>query len=82
MLSHIRFPEFNSKIDIDSHIAFVFDQNCQCDIILEANFLDKFGFTINYDDHTINWVDHSIPLKDPHELFGSNMLTDLNDQLC
>ncbi len=46
------------------------------------HFLDKFCFSINYDDHTVKWVDYIIPLKDSHEFFGPNMLTDLNDQLC
>ncbi len=82
MLDHFCFPEFNSNISIDSHVAYVFDQNCQYDIIKGANFLDKFGFSINYDDHTIKWVEHSISLKDPHEFFVTNMLDDFNDQLC
>ncbi len=49
-----------------------------------ADVLDKFGLTItiNSDEHIIKWVDHSIPLKDPHKFFGPNMLTNLNDQLC
>ncbi len=51
-------------------------------MIFGANFLDKFGFAINYNEYIIRWVDHSIPLKDPHEIFGPKMLKNLNDQLC
>ncbi len=29
----------------------------------------------------MTWVDHSIPLKDPHEVFCPKILNDLNDQL-
>ncbi len=39
--------EINSNISIDSQLTYLIDKNCQCDIIL-GDFLDKFGFTINY----------------------------------
>ncbi len=47
-----------------------------------ANFLDKFGFTINYNDNLLLWMDHEIPLKNPDEFFSNNMPIDLNDELC
>ncbi len=63
-------------------MAYLFNQNCQCNIIFGANFLDKFGFTINYNDNLLQWMDHKIPLKNPDEFFNKNMLIDLNDILC
>ncbi len=80
-LDHICFPEFNSNISSDSHIAYVFDPNCWYDVIFGADFLDKVGFTTIYDNHTMKWVDHIITLNDPQEFFGPNILTTLNDQL-
>ncbi len=41
-----------------------------------------FGFTINYADPIIMWVDHGVSLKDPHKFFDPEILNDLNDQLC
>ncbi len=81
LLNQICIPEFNSNISIYSHNTYLFDQNCHYSIILGADFLDKFGFTINYADHIIMWIDLSIPLKDPHKLFCPEMLNDLNNQL-
>ncbi len=48
----------------------------------EVNFPDKFRFTINYDEHITTKVNQNIPLQDPHEFFGPDMLTNLNDVWC
>ncbi len=57
-LNNLSFPEFNGNISIDSQTAYSFDQDCRYDIIFGANFLDKFGFTINYNDNLLQWMDH------------------------
>ncbi len=84
MHSHLTkfFPDFNSNISIDSHVIYLFEQNCWCDLIFGANLIDKFGFTINYYDRILTWVDHNIPRKDPFEYFRLNMFNNLNDELC
>ncbi len=81
-LKKISFPEFNGNISIDSQTAYSFDQSCRYDIIFGADFLDKFGFTINYNNNILQWMDHEIPLKNPDEFFSKNMLIDLNHELC
>ncbi len=57
------------------------NQDCQYDIIFGANFLDKFGFTINYNDNVLQWMDHEIPFKNPEEFFNNKMFIDLNNEL-
>ncbi len=47
-----------------------------------ANFLNKCGFTTNYNDNVLQWVDHKIPLKDPNEIFDNHMFIDLNEKIC
>ncbi len=47
-----------------------------------ANFLYKFGFTINYNDNLLQWMDHKIPLTNLDEFFNNNMFLDLNNELC
>ncbi len=81
-IEKLSFPEFNGNISIDSQTAYLFNQNCQYNIIFGANFLDKFGFTINYNDNLLQWMDHKIPLKNPDEFSSNNMLIDLNNELC
>ncbi len=50
--------------------------------IFGSNFLEKFGFTINYDDNIPQSLDYITPLKDPNEFFNNNMFIDLNGKLC
>ncbi len=57
-MSKIIFPEFINHISIDSQVAYSFDKNYQYNIIVGADFLDKFGFTINYNDNLLQWMDH------------------------
>lgn len=56
--------------------------NSQYNIIFWTNFSDKFGFTINYNETILQWVDHEISLKDPNEFFGNNMIVELNYKIC
>ncbi len=50
--------------------------------ICDTSFLDKFGFTINYKDNVLQWMEHEISLKDPNEVFNSDMFIDLNNKHC
>ncbi len=51
-LEKIQFPEFNQNIVIDNHLALIVDSmNLQYDIIFGANFLNKCGITLDYDNH-------------------------------
>ncbi len=60
----------------------MFYKDCKFNIIFGTNFLDKFGFTINYNENLLQWIDHEIPLKNPDEFSNNNMFIDLNDDLC
>ncbi len=80
-MEKVSFPESNGNISIDSQVAYLFDQNCQYDIVFGANFLDKSGFTINCNDNLLQWMDHEIPFKNPDEFFSKNILIDLNIKL-
>ncbi len=50
-------------------------------IIFGPNFLDEFGFTINYNENILQWLDHEISLKNPDEFLNNDMFIDLNYQL-
>ncbi len=50
--------------------------------ICDTSFLDKFGITINYKDNVLQRMEHEISLKDPNEVFHSDMFIDLNNKHC
>lgn len=85
ILTGIVFHVFNSNISVATQVAYTytytFDEACQCNVIFGANFLDKFGFTLNYNEKVLQWVDHKIPPKD-WVLCGKEMLTELNNNHC
>ena len=39
-----------------------FDQQCNYDIILGDNFLQKNGMDLNYDALTIEWLENTAPM--------------------
>ncbi len=39
------------------------------DVIFGANFLDKFGFTLNYNEHILQWMNYKISLINLYEFF-------------
>lgn len=49
LLKGTALPESNCNITIDSQLAYLFYETCQYDIIFCADFLAKFGLTMNYD---------------------------------
>ncbi len=60
----IRFPEFNRNIVIDKHPTLIVDSmNLQYNIILGANFLDKCGITLDYENHQVKWLEYTITPK-------------------
>ncbi len=70
-LEKIRFPEFNCNIVIDKHPALIVDSmNLRYSIILGANFLDKCGITLYYENHQVLWLEYTIPLQNASEFFS------------
>ncbi len=48
---------------------------CRYSIIFSASFLEKIGFTLNYNKNILQWIDHD-------NFFSNNMFIDINDKLC
>ncbi len=72
-LEKIRFPEFNHNIVIDKHPALIVDSTSLCyDIIFGAYFFDKCDITLNYENHQVQWMEYTIPLRNASKFFSSN----------
>ncbi len=77
-LEKIRFPEFNLNIVIDENPALIVDSTNLCyDIIFGANFLDKCGITLDYENHQVQWMEYTIPLYNASKFFLSNYYTSI-----
>ena len=44
----MRLPAFNKNRITDEHNFVVFDQPCNCELILDGDFLQKIGMNLNY----------------------------------
>ena len=64
-LRKIKLPEFDKTKTVDEQKALVFDMPCLYDIILGSDFLFKAGIEIKYSDATVEWFEHTIPMRDP-----------------
>ncbi len=72
-IEKIRFPEFNWNIVIDKHPALVVDSMNLCyDIIFGANFIDKCGITLDYENHQVQWMECTIHFCDASKFFSLN----------
>ncbi len=69
-LEKIRFPEFNQNMIVDKHPALIDDSTSLCyDIVFGANFLNKCGITLDYENNLVQWMEYTIPLCDSSEFF-------------
>lgn len=58
-------PEFDKTKQADDLVAYVFDADCDYDMILGQDFLSKAGIKLNFDIETIKWMDNAIrPMKE------------------
>ena len=57
----------------------MFDSNCQYDVILGGDFLQKTEININYTECQIEWLDGQLPLRNAHEFHKEdiNLLVDM-----
>ena len=62
-LREITLPEFNRNKKIDGQGAFVFDGDCNYDIILGRDFLMNAGIDIRFADSKIRWMNLTIDMK-------------------
>ena len=77
-LEKIRFPEFNRNIVIDKHPALIVDSmNLRYDIILGADFLDKCGITLDYENNQVQWLEYTIPLRNALDFFSYTYYTSI-----
>ncbi len=67
-LEKIRFPEFNQNMIVDKHTALIVDSTSLCyNIIFGADFLDNCSITLDYENHQVQWMEYTIPLRDALE---------------
>ena len=78
-LNEIMLPEFDKAKKIDSHHALVFDSDCQYDMILGRDFLQKIGFKFNFESHTMQWLENIVSMKTPDFWTSSSALFDVLD---
>ena len=64
-LSELTLPEFDKSKKISGNTALVFDSDCNYDIILGRDLLQKIGLVLNFGTNTIEWLDAVIPMKTP-----------------
>jgi hypothetical protein len=63
-LTDSHFPEFSYTLCINSMATYVFDAPCRYDMIIGCNWMmvpNKFD--ISFSTVTMNWFDHSVPMK-------------------
>ncbi len=73
-INKIRFPKFNCNMIVDQHPALIIDSMSLCyNIIFGANFLDKCGMTLDYDNNLVQWMEYTIPLHDALEFFPTTI---------
>ncbi len=77
-LQKIRLPEFNQNIVIDKHPALIIDSmNLHYNIIFGADSLDKCNITLNYENHQLQWMEYTIPLRNASKFFLFNYYTSI-----
>ena len=54
------------RIKIDGINAYVFNSDCQHDIIIGRDVLQKIGFIINFVESKMVWLDQEVQMKPPH----------------
>ncbi len=63
---------------VDKHPALIVDSMSLCyNIIFGANFLNKCGITLNYENHQVQWMEYTIPLHHALEFFSYSYYTSL-----
>ncbi len=73
-LEKTKFPEFNQNMIVDEHPALIVDSTSHCNnIIFGANFLNKCGITLDYENNLIQWMEYIIPLHNASEFFPTTI---------
>ena len=62
-LNGMRLPAFDKNRVIATHQFEVFDADCRFDIILGADFLEKIGMNLRYEDLTIEWLGNTVAME-------------------
>ena len=62
-LQGMRLPAFDKNRVIADHHFEVFDSDCRFDVILGADFLEKVGMNLRFEDLTIEWLGNTIPME-------------------
>ena len=62
-LQEISLPEFDKSRKIDGADVYVFNSDCQHDIIIGRDILQKIGFIINFAENKMVWLDQEVQIK-------------------
>jgi transposase InsO family protein len=63
VMKEITLPEFDRNKRIDQQGAFVFDGECNYDVILGRDFLTNAGIDIRFQDNKIQWMNLTVEMK-------------------
>ena len=63
VMREITLPEFDRNKRIDQQGAFVFDGECNYDVILGRDFLTNAGIDIRFQDNKIQWMNLTVEMK-------------------
>ena len=63
LIADCKCPEFGSRW-IPDITSDVFHARCRYDMIIGRDLLIPMGIIINFNNYTIQWIEHSIPMKE------------------
>ena len=66
-ITSCKCPEFGSR-SIPDIKADVFDSHCCFDMIIGRDLLEPIGIKLDFGNDTVQWIDHTIPMKQAHEV--------------
>ena len=62
-LEDVVFPEFDKTKRVSGLKAFVFDADCNYDMILGRDILHKIGLTLDFENKQMKWMENIVPMK-------------------
>ena len=62
-LEDVVFPEFDKTKRINGTRAYVFNSNCNYDMIIGRDILNKIGLTLCFETKEMKWLDSVVPMK-------------------
>ncbi len=63
-MKEITLPEFDRNTKIDDQGAYVFNGDCQYDVIFDRDFLSKINIDIPFTNKTMQWMNVTVETRD------------------